>query len=752
MLNLDENSIIITSDSNLIYLKKKLFELNKHESIKVYSKNSFYSKLSYHPISKMKQEMFFIKSLHEASITEFNFEVLADIMEIYRDEAIYNLNVKNMTDNYMDYKKVIDVYLSYHLDDFESSIKYLMESDISFNKKIYLYDVYLNEADKVIFNKFNYEIINYEKKGNFFLFEANDLYEEVIFTANKIAELSDEDFSSFAIVSNNINQYKNYIELIFNNNNIPVNFSTLVNASYIEYLISIIDKKDDKFNYENKDLFFKSLIDFINVDENTKKFIVDICASYYECFSDITLFTKFLDYYKTKEINKKHLNRVDVCDIKDVSLDKKYLFVLGVNEGEFNVSSFNNLFIKYNELFKIYDNFNVNTFKDEFDFYLNRIEYFNFVYFTYHKIDFSNNQSKADLYLNGLNLTKVKLNIVLENVYNVLANDFILNKTNLLDVNRLDLNFDELNLSPSKLDTFNKCNFSFYCKYLLKLDEPYVEFDNRHIGSYVHKLFELSLNSTDYIKEFKNEEELYSSNFKSPIIKYLISKITENVITLFPYVKRELDANGFENKYREIDLKSDPLVIDLNGININVSGIIDRVDESDSSFRIVDYKTGNRTLDFNEMIIGINLQLFIYMLYLEKKYDKKVSGLLYQKALIVSKKDSYLLDGIILDSAIDLYGGDDVSEFLNVKSRGNIDSNKVLNESKFELISNYTMKKIKDSANNILSGNITINPINGTCDYCPFKVICGIEDKRGRAVVKRDDVFKDMEDELNGVY
>ena len=73
-------------------------------------------------------------------------------------------------------------------------------------------------------------------------------------------------------------------------------------------------------------------------------------------------------------------------------------------------------------------------------------------------------------------------------------------------------------------------------------------------------------------------------------------------------MKLSLDING---KYPPIKLVLD------NGEEINLIGQIDRVDEfeeeEDKYIRIVDYKSGNKSISLTDVYYGLQLQLLVYL-------------------------------------------------------------------------------------------------------------------------------------------
>ena len=183
-----------------------------------------------------------------------------------------------------------------------------------------------------------------------------------------------------------------------------------------------------------------------------------------------------------------------------------------------------------------------------------------------------------------------------------------------------------------------------------------------------------------------------------------------------------------------------------------IIGVIDRIDKCDDYFRIIDYKTGKSSStfeDFSDVANGKKIQLFIYLMAFEKVSNKKPVGVFYMPILNSFSKedclDLYKLQGVMEESISTVLKFDDnlneadiESKIVNVKTKkGNIVfTNKMINESDFHKISDYSFKMLKSACDDILKGVIEPYPLGKDlnslqCKWCNYKAICGFSELYG---------------------
>ncbi|MCL2099812.1 MAG: PD-(D/E)XK nuclease family protein [Oscillospiraceae bacterium] len=218
-------------------------------------------------------------------------------------------------------------------------------------------------------------------------------------------------------------------------------------------------------------------------------------------------------------------------------------------------------------------------------------------------------------------------------------------KDSIIDVNPelADELFYNLKMSSSKLESYVNCPFSYFCRYVLELkpdSSPKMQLHD--IGRFIHKILELfMLEVRDKELDFKNITDEYikagcgkiTDEYLSSVIKdyefktarfiYLLNRLKKIVFEIVKNLRDEFKTCDFIPADFELSIsgRSDgvpPIEIDIPGKGtLTVTGIIDRVDilkrNGNVYIRIADYKTGSRKFNISDVLLGLNLQMFIYL-------------------------------------------------------------------------------------------------------------------------------------------
>ncbi len=214
-------------------------------------------------------------------------------------------------------------------------------------------------------------------------------------------------------------------------------------------------------------------------------------------------------------------------------------------------------------------------------------------------------------------------------------------------------------------------------------------------------------------------------------------------------------------------------------------GRLDRVDlleqENRLYVKVIDYKSGSTTFSLKDTFLGLQMQLMIYLKdaihYEQKKHpDKEVlpaAGLyfhidnpriekpVYEKEIQRYRQDgneamtdeeiiqevvweqkykTYRMSGLV-NSDLDVIRAMDKdaltrkgsSVILPVSgSTDRIDSrSNALSSGEYQKLMEYVSDLADQMTQDILEGQIPINPVSGVCDYCKFQSICGFDRKLG---------------------
>lgn len=344
---------------------------------------------------------------------------------------------------------------------------------------------------------------------------------------------------------------------------------------------------------------------------------------------------------------------------------------------------------------------------------------------------------------------------------------------------------NNINMSATKLDTLNRCRFSYFCRYGLgaKKLQP-ADFDVLQRGTIVHFVLErfitvygkgiTELSDTELDKmtdEFINQYLDSVSGFRSvetARTRFLISRVSRSLKEVVRHLAIELKQSDFEPVACEMKIgaKGIPLEFPFEGGKLKINGSIDRVDEYNGYIRIIDYKTGSKSFKLPDILFGLNLQMLLYLYAVIRGRnlpDDKAAGILYMPSKRDLNGNGMAMNGLLkldtsLSYAMDKSGEGEFIPKLRLNRDGTPSKlNKTYIEpEKFSEIFDYIEKLMIKTGKMILSGDIAVSPLDGreakACAYCDFASVCGIEDKQALRVpdLSNDAVFDAMKgDEID---
>lgn len=348
-----------------------------------------------------------------------------------------------------------------------------------------------------------------------------------------------------------------------------------------------------------------------------------------------------------------------------------------------------------------------------------------------------------------------------------------------------------LNISPTRMESFFKCRFAHFCKYILGIRaEGKADIDAPNTGIFIHHALEKILGEValagegdlwdipqqrlfDMVEALAKEYlegYLGGSEDKSARFNYLFSRLSNILKTLVLSLCEEFRQSAFRTADFELKIGDDgeipSLDIAFEGGSVRIAGVADRVDVLEKNgqtyVRIVDYKTGIKKFDMEDVYNGINTQMLLYLFSICEnaagRYGDRPhpAGVLYYPAddfiVLVSRSASAeeiekeqrkkrLQSGLlirnieVLEGMESGLGGAFIRPRLNQK--GEITPKKtVTTEKGFESIKKHIDKLLKQLGQEIISGNVTANPFKmskqNSCRYCDYSAVCGYEPDRIR--------------------
>ena len=235
---------------------------------------------------------------------------------------------------------------------------------------------------------------------------------------------------------------------------------------------------------------------------------------------------------------------------------------------------------------------------------------------------------------------------------------------------------------------------------------------------------------------------------------------------------------------------------DLEAVNIKLTehekmrlmGRIDRVDlcrdEDHVYVKVIDYKSGNHSMDIAAVYYGLELQLVVYMnaamelvartekgkqavpaallyYHVSDPMIRDESGGLSEEELREKIRQELRMTGIVNeeDAVIRMLDktGDRKSQIIPVeyKKDGTLTARSgALDEAQIRVVSDYVNRKLKELGKDIISGVIEKNPYHygqqTGCDYCSFKGVCGFNpripgyEQRDLEALSKDEALEKM--------
>ena len=328
---------------------------------------------------------------------------------------------------------------------------------------------------------------------------------------------------------------------------------------------------------------------------------------------------------------------------------------------------------------------------------------------------------------------------------------------------KMDLRYDALvKMSVSQIESYAACPFKHFSQYVLGLQERKIfQVAANDIGSILHRIFELSLQDyhtqvqqagslpekqavyqkflhADYRQWAAALFTLVSKENATPISQdtgYLgnagnkIIRVAEHSLKA---IFRDISPQAFEPDKMEwsfgADNKAQLNLLLPSGRTVQFRGVIDRVDldHANRTFRIIDYKSGNKKVDYNLLYGGLSLQLPAYVYAYSKQnpdWDPADAGYFYLTAPMIAITD---------------LRGKPEDEMLTARIDKEYSLRSVnLQSTDLQLSGEYAIRKMYDHCQSLFSGNFEVSPrvtsaknAKPACEYCEYSPVCGIDPSR----------------------
>lgn len=350
----------------------------------------------------------------------------------------------------------------------------------------------------------------------------------------------------------------------------------------------------------------------------------------------------------------------------------------------------------------------------------------------------------------------------------------------------------DIPLSVTRLEQYVACAYAHFLSYGLMVRERQMSsFESSDLGTIVHDILDqfaklakehggwrnLSEEEMDGLLEISIQRSFEQNQnmavYENARNEYALERIRRILKRTVWALTKQIKAGSFVPSGFEVSFGS---TSDLNAVHfslneeekVHLRGRIDRIDTyEDKDFvyvKVMDYKSGSKQFEFINIYHGLTLQLVVYMNValemMEQRCHKRAvpAGLYYyqvkdpmveseqelseeeleQKIFEELKLDGYTNDAPEIYSKIDekFTQGEKKSDIVSLtkKKDGQFDSySKAMNTEEFQLVCEYVNQKMRESAQAMVDGNITISPYmlqqESGCDYCKFHSICQFDPK-----------------------
>ena len=762
--NLKDNTIIICEKSTQKSLLKELTKQKILKDIKLLTKKELQKKLYF--TYNEKAILYLIEKY------KYNYEVVT----LYLNNLIY-LEDKEYKSNKLK-----------HLQSIKNELQEqkLLEKDENFlnlikNKEIIFYNYdYLDNFDLKIINKLktitNVKIIEKNQKNyTHQVYELKTIEEEIEFVAQEICKLLEQGININDIkLTNTEDTYTEKIKMIFDFYNLPL--QKLNKTAISETEIGNFFLK----NYEKDITKTLQLLEETYKEKEIINKIINILNKYIPLndFEKAKVLIKH-DLKNTYINETKYKNQIEIINYNEIIPENYHIFMLNFNQKSIPLQKKDEDYITDNIKDEVALNKTVEINKMIKESTIKNIKNIKNLTITYKKqngkeecypsnlieeMDLKVTNASIDLTTSySEKLNKIKLSKKLDNFTKYGTTDEeleILNNNYQIPYQKYNNNYqkinkqsmyeylnNKLNLSYTKMDTYNKCAFAYYISNILKL-APFETNINAKIGSIFHYCLEkglkeeIDINKTvnNYIKEkeynFTNKEKFFIEKLKKEI-EFVINTIKEQ--TKYQNLNKLLTEE-------EVVIKKD------KNLKVTFKGIIDKILYNDEGVvAIIDYKTGTTDIKLDLVDYGLSMQLPVY-LYLATKSQKiknpKFAGFYLQQVLnkeitkdpkktyITQKKEALKLNGYtnenikLLEKFDTSYENSELIKGLKLTKAGTFSkSSKTITDEEIENLIEKTDQIIDKTIENIENANFDINPkiINGknkSCEFCKYQDLC----------------------------
>lgn len=297
--------------------------------------------------------------------------------------------------------------------------------------------------------------------------------------------------------------------------------------------------------------------------------------------------------------------------------------------------------------------------------------------------------------------------------------------------------------SVSTIERWFQCPYSYFIQSGLRIRAPRTTCaDSASLGSMRHYVLEQLVRK--YGKEYagtpKEEIKLLLDDYFIEM-KKAYPKQLEQLNLLQTAILENLETNLTFLKDYEANTSFIPMEVEYQFTeeivpNVILHGVVDRIDTVYQMIRVIDYKSSDKELSQTNVLSGIQLQLLTYLIIAHQIFQKEPAGAYYYslKNSVISLEAAHVSRNKVIEND-KIADQEKYLENQRLTGWKMIDHSTELDQSgthmkgltktyNFPVIQMCIEQLYLHFKNELLKGNITVNPVKGACSYCDYQNIC----------------------------
>lgn len=330
-------------------------------------------------------------------------------------------------------------------------------------------------------------------------------------------------------------------------------------------------------------------------------------------------------------------------------------------------------------------------------------------------------------------------------------------------------------ISPSRLESMFTCRYMQYFSYVLRLKRrEEASPESRDFGLVLHSVLE------KFFREYmlhgvceedvrKTAERFFDESVaenvsvavvaEEPGMKRVLARVKEEAVKVCTVLRAQAERSQYRPVYVEQYIggaEIPALTVKVGDAKAELKGRIDRVDEHDGKFFVIDYKTyKSAELKLADIYSGRKIQLYLYLAAIADAKGWKPVGAFYLPVSFDFATDDWNLQyrGNMTDDyaeamRIEPLFGIDGSLFPAPNAKGEMKEPNFFSEEAFDSVTAYVRRLANAGAAAVAEGEIEALPLAGACSRCDYADICAWKDCRSLSAGRSRIGVKDFASDL----